>query len=79
MFGLISVSKEFVPVFFGDGYDKVAPIMCIISPIILLMGIANVIGTQYMIIFCKTTMQKEYFYGMVGWTKNWKCITLYRL
>ncbi len=62
MFGLISISKEFVPVFFGDGYDKVAPIMCIISPIIILMGIANVIGTQYMI---PTKRQKEYTISII--------------
>ena len=71
MFGLISVSKEFVPVFFGDGYDKVAPIMCIISPIIILMGIANVIGTQYMI---PTKKQKEYTISIIiGVVFNFIC------
>lgn len=57
MFGIVSISKEFVPIFFGEGYEKVALLINIISPIILLMGIANVLGTQYMI---PTKKQKEY-------------------
>ena len=39
IFGIIAVSKAFVPVFFGPGYDKVAILMCVISPIILLIGL----------------------------------------
>ena len=57
MFGLISVSSRFVPIFFGSGYDKVIILINIISPIILLMGISNVIGTQYLL---PTKKQKEY-------------------
>lgn len=57
MFGLICISKEFVPIFFGDGYEKAATLICIISPIILLMGLANVVGTQYLL---PTKRQKEY-------------------
>ncbi len=56
-FGIISISKAFVPVFFGPGYDKVVILINIISPIILLMGIANVVGTQYLL---PTKKQKEY-------------------
>ena len=57
IFGLISICNNFVPWFFGSGYDKVKILMCIISPIILLMGIANIIGTQYLL---PTKRQKEY-------------------
>ena len=57
MFGLICISKGFVPIFFGDGYEKAATLICIISPIILLMGLANVVGTQYLL---PTKRQKEY-------------------
>ena len=57
IFGLICVSKEFVPIFFGTGYEKTSILICIISPIILLMGIANVVGTQYLL---PTKRQKEY-------------------
>lgn len=57
MFGIVSISEAFVPVFFGSGYDKVVILINIISPIIILMGIANVIGTQYLL---PTKRQKEY-------------------
>lgn len=57
IFGIISISEAFVPIFFGAGYDKAVTLISIISPIILLMGIANVIGTQYLL---PTKRQKEY-------------------
>ena len=57
MFGLISISKNFVPWFFGPGYTKVIILMDIITPIILFMGIANIMGTQYLL---PTKRQKEY-------------------
>lgn len=57
MFGIISISEAFVPVFFGAGYDKVIILINVISPILLLMGIANVLGTQYLL---PTKRQKEY-------------------
>lgn len=57
MFGIISISKAFVPIFFGEGYDKVVYLINIISPIILLMGVSNVIGTQYLL---PTKRQREY-------------------
>ena len=49
IFGIIAVSRSFVPVFFGPGYDKVSTLMCAISPIILLIGLSNVTGTQYLL------------------------------
>ena len=57
IFGIISISEAFVPIFFGAGYEKAVTLIAIISPIILLMGIANVIGTQYLL---PTKRQKEY-------------------
>lgn len=57
MFGLMAISKEFVPIFFGPGYDKVVLLMNIISPIIILMGISNVLGTQYLL---PSKKQKEF-------------------
>lgn len=49
MFGLMSIATKFVPVFFGAGYDKVVPLLCIISPIIIFIGLSNVIGMQYLL------------------------------
>lgn len=62
MFGIISVSAIFVPKFFGEGYEKVAILMNVISPIILLIGLSNVIGTQYLL---PTKRQKEYTISVV--------------
>ena len=63
MFGLIAISKDFVPWFFGPGYTKVITLMCIIVPIILLMGVANIVGTQYLL---PTKRQKEYTISVVA-------------
>lgn len=55
--GIITVSKEFVPIFLGSGYEKCYLIVNILAPIILLCGITNVIGTQYLL---PTKRQKQY-------------------
>ena len=55
--GLISISQSFVPLFFGEGYDKVIILLNVISPTIILTGMANVIGTQYLL---PIKRQKEY-------------------
>ncbi|WP_416196721.1 oligosaccharide flippase family protein [Selenomonas sp.] len=47
VFGLIGVSDVFVPWFFGPGYDKVIPLLQLMSPIILIIGISNCLGSQY--------------------------------
>lgn len=47
--GLICVSSNFVPWFFGNGYDKVADLLKILSFLILAIGINNVTGMQYLI------------------------------
>lgn len=57
IFGIISVSEAFVPAFFGAGYDKVKILMPVISPILFLIGMSNVTGTQYLL---PTMRQKEY-------------------
>lgn len=48
-FGLIAVSSNFVPWFFGKGYDKVVPLLGVLSFLILAIGINNVTGMQYLI------------------------------
>ncbi len=57
MFGIFAVADEFVPLFFGQGYDKVSMLMKVICPIILFIGLSSVIGTQYLL---TTKRQKEY-------------------
>lgn len=63
MFGISSVAKDFVPVFFGDGYEKVSLLIAIFSPMLILMGIENVIGTQYLL---PTKRQKEFSISIVS-------------
>ena len=80
MFGIISVSKAFTPIFFGPGYEKTAILMSIISPIVLLMGIANVLGNQYLL---PTKRQKEYTISVgvgviVNFVLNYIFITLWQ-
>ena len=57
MFGIALVADAFVPIFFGQGYEKSALLIKIFCPMLILMGIENVIGTQYLL---PTKRQKEY-------------------
>ena len=49
MFGVIAVSCNFSPWFFGDGYEKVPFLMQVFSPLILAIGLNTVFGNQYLI------------------------------
>lgn len=48
-FGLVMASSNFVPWFFGSGYDKVADLLKVLAFLILAIGINNVTGMQYLI------------------------------
>lgn len=48
-FGIPAVANEFVPVFFGKGYDACITIMSIMSVIIPIISTTNVIGKQYLL------------------------------
>ena len=48
-FGLIGIASNFIPVFFGDGYGPVIPIIYLMSPLILIIGVSNCLGGQYYI------------------------------
>lgn len=62
IFGIIVVANKFVPMFFGPGYDRVIILMSIISPIILFIGMSNVIGKQYLL---PTKRQKQYTISVI--------------
>jgi O-antigen/teichoic acid export membrane protein len=47
MFGIIGVAKNFVPLFFGEGYDKVVPLLYIFAPIIVIVGVSTCLGGHY--------------------------------
>lgn len=55
--GLIGISKDFVPWFYGDGYQEVIPNMRILAFIIILVSFSNVMGIQYLL---PVGRQKDY-------------------
>ncbi len=57
MFGMIIISDKLVPIFFGSGYEKVSILIKLLSPIIIFIGLSNVLGVQYLF---PTKRQKLY-------------------
>lgn len=49
MFGIIGIAPNFVPWFFGDGFDKVIILLEISSPLVLLQSLHNYLSSQYLI------------------------------
>ena len=62
IFGIVAISSNFIPLFFGPGYEKVIVLTNVISPILLAIGLSNVIGTQYLL---PTKRQKEYTISLI--------------
>ena len=62
MFGISSIASRFVPVFYGNGFEKVSILICVISPILVLIGLSNVTGTQYLL---PTKQQNKYTISVV--------------
>lgn len=46
--GIMCVSSYFVPLFFGSNYDKVIVNLVIISPVLVFIGISNLLGSHYL-------------------------------
>lgn len=49
MFGVMAVSSKLVPWFYGEGYEAVIPLLIATSPILLVIGLNNITGIQYLI------------------------------
>lgn len=47
LFGISAISKSFVPLFFGEGYDKVEFLLPLCSTMIVIIGISNCMERQY--------------------------------
>lgn len=47
IFGLLGITSVFVPWFFGPHYAKSIDLILIMSPVIVIIGISNVLGAQY--------------------------------
>lgn len=46
-FGIIGVAGRFVPAFLGPGYEPVVELVCCMSPLIIIVGISNCLGSNY--------------------------------
>lgn len=62
MLGMCSIAKKFVPIFYGNGFEKVELLIYLISPILVLIGLSNVTGTQYLL---PTKQQNKYTLSVV--------------
>lgn len=49
LFGICAVAKNFVPVFFGDGYEPVIKMLYMKSPLLLFISISTILGSHYYI------------------------------
>lgn len=48
-FGLMSIAKDFVPLFYGPGYDKCVLLFYVLMPSCSFLAVANILRTQYLI------------------------------
>ena len=61
--GIAAISKEFIPFFFGEGYDECILITIVFTPILLIKGFAVIARTQYLI---PMRMEKEFTMSVIG-------------
>ena len=46
-FGILAVAGRFVPLFFGPDFEPVTELLYLMSPLIIIIGISNCLGSQY--------------------------------
>ncbi len=47
IFGLLGISRRFVPFFLGDGFEPVVDLIYLMLPLVIIIGISNCLGSQY--------------------------------
>ena len=47
--GLISISENLIPWYLGDGYGETILLLKVLSPVIIIIGLSNILGLQYLI------------------------------
>ena len=62
MIGLVVITQDLIPWFLGEEFDKSIYITYAISPIMLMIGLSSVIGTQYLL---PTKKQKQYTISVI--------------
>lgn len=48
-FGLMAITKDFIPMFYGEGYDECVALFIVLLPSSIFLAFANVIRTQYLL------------------------------
>ncbi len=61
-FGICAIIKYFVPWFYGTDYLAVIPLVYILSPLIIIIGLNNVIGIQFLV---PTKQQNKYILAVI--------------
>ena len=46
-FGIIGISRRFVPFFFGSGYSLTSDLLIFLAPLVVIIGISNCLGSQF--------------------------------
>ena len=62
VFGIMGISPEFVPIFFGEGFDPCIILLQVLLPSCLFSAFSNVIRTQYLI---PKERDKEYIFSVI--------------
>lgn len=61
--GIMTISKELVPIFFGNGFEKCIYLFIILMPSCLFLAFSNVVVNQYMI---PNTRDREYIISVMS-------------
>lgn len=61
-FGFAAIAPNFVPWFFGTGYDECITLIRIFCPIIIFIGFTNLFGIQYLV---PTKREKQYAIALI--------------
>lgn len=80
-FGISSVAKEFVPIFFGAGYDECIKLTFVFSVVMVFKSLSSIIRNQYLI---PNNAEKIYTYSVfagmvVNFICNYVCMVLLKL
>ncbi len=63
MFGMLAISSDLIPRFLGEGFEKSIYVSYMLSPVVLLVGLSNVTGIQYLL---PTLRQKQYTFSVIA-------------
>lgn len=66
-FGIVGIAHTFVPIFFGPGYSEVEWLIYMMSPLVIIIGLSNCLGSHYYTPIGKRTQSTKYLvYGAIG-------------